>query len=119
MVSGIEQTPVYKHTFKSLSLEGVTINNPGLRLQDNLIQYVQTQQGSGPHLSHFQAGERNADFTLGLKELHHLHVYIAYKEQKLYVTPASAPVTVARGGAPAAKSDSAATSAPGRSHQDE
>jgi hypothetical protein len=29
------------------------------------------------------------DLLIGMDVLHHLHLYIAYKEQKLYITPAS------------------------------
>jgi hypothetical protein len=39
---------------------------------------------------------------IGMNVLRHLHIYVAYKEQKIYITPAGAP-------APAAEpSDSAA-----------
>jgi hypothetical protein len=33
-----------------------------------------------------------ADITLGMNILHRFHLYIAYKEKKLYITPATAPV---------------------------
>lgn len=32
-----------------------------------------------------------ADMLLGMNVLRHLHVYIAYKERKLYITPAGPP----------------------------
>ena len=39
---------------------------------------------------------------IGMNVLRHLHIYIAYKEQKIYITPAGAPA--------AQPSDSAAVS---------
>jgi hypothetical protein len=44
---------------------------------------------------------------IGMDILRHLHLYIAYREQKLYITPASAPDVPAAG---------AATSTPGAAH---
>jgi hypothetical protein len=38
---------------------------------------------------------------LGMDILHRLHVYIAYKEKKLYLTPATAPAAVADSPPPA------------------
>jgi hypothetical protein len=39
---------------------------------------------------------------LGMDILHHLHLYIAYKEKKLYITPASAPAPAVQPGPAAA-----------------
>jgi hypothetical protein len=40
-----------------------------------------------------------SDFIIGMDVLRHLHIYVAYKEQKLYVTPASAPLAASAGSA--------------------
>jgi hypothetical protein len=95
-ISGSVQTTVYRHTFKTLSLEGLTINNPTLYIWDNLVKYSATQAPPiGSRLNNLQESEGHTDLTLGLSQLNHLHVYIAYKEQKLYITPSAAPVSVA------------------------
>jgi hypothetical protein len=91
--------PLYRHTFKSLVLEGIAIGNPTVSIFDNMLQ---SRKNMAPHLgSRFGsvAGEQY-ELTLGLNELRHFHLYIAYKEQKLYITPA--PPTAAAGAAAAA-----------------
>jgi predicted aspartyl protease len=92
-------TRTYAHRFKSLSLEGIAISNPRLELISDLMR----GQLYDPH-ANIEGDTRIAnpdretglgDMILGMDILHHLHVYIAYKEQKLYITPASAPTTAA------------------------
>lgn len=113
-ISGSVQTAVYRHTFKSLDLEGLTINNPTLYIWDNLLKYSATQAPpTGSRLNDLQESEGITDFTLGLNELNHLHVYIAYKEQKLYISPASAPVAVAADPTPAGATATRPVTPPG------
>jgi hypothetical protein len=107
--------PLYRHTFKSLGLEGITISNPTINIFDNMEQSHETQ---APHLGTRFGSVAGEDYelTLGLNELRHFHVYIAYKEQKLYITPASAPATLAADGAAAAASPPPANASPAASH---
>jgi predicted aspartyl protease len=63
----------YDYSFKTLTLEGLTVKNPHIRVMSNAA------------LNGF--GE---DLTLGISFLRQLHLYVAYKEEKLYVTPAAA-----------------------------
>lgn len=113
-MSGAVRTAVYRHTFKTLGLEGLTIGSPTMLIRDNLMKYSLTQ---GPHIgSRFSSADVTTgitDLQLGMNELRQLHLYIAYKEQKLYITPASAPVAVAASLTPAAAAAPAgATTAP-------
>jgi len=62
----------YNYRFKALTLEGVTVNNPLFHLRPQ----------SSSHFDNYVA-------ILGNDVLRQLHVYIAYKEHKLYVTSAS------------------------------
>jgi predicted aspartyl protease len=62
----------YRYPFKTLKFGGVTVNNPDILLVPNSVSHV---------------GDK---FILGMGILRQLHLYIAYKERKLYVTPASA-----------------------------
>jgi predicted aspartyl protease len=83
----------YRHRFRSLALEGITISNPELRLVPDLMRAKMTN----PHDS--LEGDTRIPSTkteiglgqmiLGMDVLHRMHVYIAYKEQRLYLTPAS------------------------------
>lgn len=83
---------VYSHRFKSLELAGIAVGNPELGVIPDLM---------GPNLedptSSIEHGTRIPDkdvetglpqVILGMDVLRRLHVYIAYKEQKLYITPA-------------------------------
>ena len=62
----------YEHTFKSLSLEGLAIGNPTIKVKavDRVILK--------PML------------YIGMDVLRRLHLYLAYKESNLYATSASA-----------------------------
>jgi predicted aspartyl protease len=99
--------PVYRHTFRNLGLEGLSVANPSIDIFEN-IGKSRTPPHLGSRLSDADESGGNTDLILGLNELQHLHVYIAYKEQKLYITPATAPVAVAAGGAAAAASSTPA-----------
>ena len=61
---------IYRYPFKSLTFGGVAIDNPDIVL-------VPDAQ------SRFPGGHR---FVLGMNILRRLHLYIAYREKKLYVT---------------------------------
>jgi hypothetical protein len=96
--------PVYRHTFKTLALEGLSIANPGIDIFEK-VGSSRIPPHLGSRLSDSDESGGNTDFVLGLNELRHLHLYIAYKEQKLYITPAGSPM------AGATSTTSAATSA--------
>jgi predicted aspartyl protease len=65
---------VYKFSFKTLSFGGVSVTNPDLML----VSRRDERMPGGPTM------------LLGMGILRQLHMYIAYKEEKLYVTAASA-----------------------------
>ena len=63
----------FDYPFKTLSLDGLTVNNPHITvLSDTLLP-----SGLGD------------DLILGVSFLRQLHIYVAYKEEKLYITPAA------------------------------
>lgn len=60
----------YDYPFKALDMDGLTVNRPRLQIvSDNYIP-------------------GGIDMILGVGILRQLHVYIAYDEEKLYITPA-------------------------------
>jgi predicted aspartyl protease len=61
----------YSYTFKKLSIAGVTFENVPVLL------------------SKFDSGK---DVLLGMHEMRHLHLYIAYKEGRIYITAADAGI---------------------------
>jgi predicted aspartyl protease len=79
--------PVYQHVFKTLSLEGITIRNPAVEI----ISFHSMDPGLGSRISRGEESFGATNFILGLNELHNLHVYIAYDEQNLYISPSTAP----------------------------
>jgi hypothetical protein len=67
--------PRYHYPFKTLSLQSITVNNPDLMLVPDAQSKLRTGE---PRM------------LLGINVLRQLHLYIAYHEHTLYVTPASA-----------------------------
>jgi len=63
----------YTYPFKSLDLNGVSVQNPNILLYENQLGSIDTN-----------------DVVLGMTVLRRLHLYIAYGEKALYVTPANA-----------------------------
>jgi hypothetical protein len=69
---GERKGEVYRYSFKMLTMEGLTVNNPAIFL-------VQ-------HLQNFERSKA----ILGISILRQLHLYIAYQEHVIYATPAGA-----------------------------
>jgi len=92
---GKSQIGVYRRRFKTIAFEGVSIANPMITMYPDLM--------SGAGVAQPQTGSmiRDArgglpDVILGMNVMSQMHVYIASKEHKLYMTaadpqPASAP----------------------------
>jgi predicted aspartyl protease len=100
---------VYRHSFKSLSFEGIGVSNPTFDIIPDLEHgQMEKPPPIGTRFQDTDAEQKLPDMLIGMDVLRHLHLYIAYKEQKLYITPASAPVAVA---ADSATSASAVTPA--------
>lgn len=73
---------IYRYEFKNMTVDGLTIANPKIKIED-----VPGQSDCGVPASHcVNAG----DVTLGISILRQLHLYISQKENIIYVTPAAA-----------------------------
>ena len=75
------QAKYYSHAFKSLSFEGVTVTNPNItimtdRVGSKMIPYGNVRVPKLP------------DLVIGMNILKLLHIYIAFGERKLYISPA-------------------------------
>jgi predicted aspartyl protease len=88
-------TNTYAHRFGALSLEGIAVANPSIELMPDLMRNKRMDPRDslegGTRLADPTRAVGEGDMILGMDILHHLHVYIAYKEKKLYITPATAP----------------------------
>jgi predicted aspartyl protease len=98
-VAGMRERPsaaTYRHTFASLSFGDVAASNPHFEIIPDL------NRAREPDIGTRFAGEESGTppMLLGMNILRHLHIYIAYKEQKLYISPADA--TAAAPASPAA-----------------
>ncbi len=80
---------VYRRKFKTLAVDGVIIQDPEIDLVPNLVSPTASQPRDVGSL----VGDKNAVpvLLLGMSSLRQLHVYIAYKERKLYVTASATP----------------------------
>jgi predicted aspartyl protease len=108
-MNGSHAVPIYRHTFKTLELEGISIGNPTLLLSEDLAKDRARQSVmTGTRLFDANSQVGFTDVILGLNELRNLHLYIAYGEQKIYVTPASLPAGAATNASPTATGTSPA-----------
>jgi predicted aspartyl protease len=86
-LNGEKGSTTWRHTFKTLTFEGVTVLNPEFAIIPNRIgkHFDDTELGS---LISRPDAQVEPDVLLGMNVLRRLHVYIAYKERKLYITAA-------------------------------
>lgn len=109
-----DNSMVYRHTFKSLAFEGIAVGNPAFDVIPDLeSSQLEEPPPIGTRFKDTSVEQGLPDMLIGMDILRHLHLYIAYKEQKLYITPAAAPVAVAAGAAPAAPASSTPSKAAG------
>jgi predicted aspartyl protease len=87
ILNGRGDLVTYTHTFKTLSFEGVTVNNPTITLIPDMMSKPLAQ--TDPDTRTQTPDETSkADILLGMDIMRHVHFYIAYKEKALYITPA-------------------------------
>lgn len=89
-------------TFKTLELGGITVDNPRVRVIPSLMG-----KGNRDDIAADSHIRRNTDgmqptMLIGMDVLRKLHLYIAFKENKLYVTAGSDQVTQRGPATPAA-----------------
>ena len=60
-------------------------------IPDLMHNWLRHAPPTGSRLSGQVEADGLPDLLLGMDVLRHLHIYIAYKEEMLYVTPASSP----------------------------
>lgn len=92
----------YRTRFKSLSFEGVVVANPLIYLLPDATEHGMTVD-EGKLANHPELGSIKdvAHFILGLDVLRKLHLYIAWREQKLYLTAVDEAAVARPGSAPA------------------
>jgi hypothetical protein len=93
-VTAEDRDKPFEHVFQKLSFEGLEVGNPHIAI-------IADKTGSRDPNNSLVTGSRlhridDADSSdpvmlIGMNILSKLHLYIAFNEQKIYVTPASAP----------------------------
>lgn len=97
-LQGHESQATYQHTFKLLEFEGVGISNPQIAIIPDTTRHTRAAASEpevGSHLPKAAQDEVRINMLIGMNILRHLHIYIAYKEHKLYITPAGTPAATA------------------------
>jgi hypothetical protein len=90
---------MYRRRFNSLAFEGVTVANPMIVMMPNMMGGVNP---GAPRIGSLIRDDRNGlpDVILGMNVLSQMHVYIGYRERRLYITAASPQPTSAPAVAP-------------------
>jgi hypothetical protein len=80
---------IYRKRFKTLEFSGLTINNPIVLVADDKLkrQLISTNTARIGSSVRDTESNREPDLTIGLNTLSKLHVYVASKEKKLYISP--------------------------------
>jgi predicted aspartyl protease len=83
----------YSHKFETLSFEGISVTNPKISIITDRMaakDLKPTIRGklADPYGSHIR------QVIVGMDVLRHLHLYMAYKEKKLYISPAGSGESV-------------------------
>ena len=85
-ITGGYTAAVYRKQFMSLMVGDVTIENPAIDLvPDFFVGALSQAPKIGSLISDRQS--RLPDLILGMSDMGKLHVYIAYKERKIYISP--------------------------------
>lgn len=82
----------YTHIFKTLAFGAIEVNNPHL----GILEDVWKRDESGQQLVDRARSAKDRvnllpELTIGMNVLSKLHVYFAFAERKMYISPASAP----------------------------
>jgi len=88
----LNDMPLHAHRFGSLAAGGLAVSNPRIVLLPDLVQ------DDARHLHPLRSNRRLnlreprlPDLLLGMSTLSQLHLYIAYGERALYISPAAHP----------------------------
>jgi predicted aspartyl protease len=82
----------FRYKFKSLAFAGIAMAAPRIFIQPDMVASASRRDLLDSKLQGYQGREpiRSAQLILGTDILRRLHVYIAYKEKKIYLTAADA-----------------------------
>jgi hypothetical protein len=94
MVGGDPKHKIIGHVFSSLAFSGVAVSNAHIAIIPDLVGSKDPNNNiaTGSLVQRVDDGV-GPEVTIGMDVLKRLHLYIAYHERKLYITPADAVAT--------------------------
>lgn len=97
-LNGDASLKTYRHMFQSLSFGGVAVSNPRIVIMPNAAGRNAERIPSGASRTRSEKDLVNApELIIGMNVLRKLHVYMAFREKRLYISEASnapAPMVV-------------------------
>jgi predicted aspartyl protease len=90
------QDPTFGYVFHTLSFGGITAANPHIDIFPDIVGKNDPDNATvtGSMIAR-RDSEIGSELIIGMDMLTHLHLYIAYREQKLYITPPDQPAAAA------------------------
>lgn len=90
--------PRFGYVFHNLAFEGIAVTNPHVLIRPDLVgkNDPNNTNTADSHITRVDDG-LDPDLIIGMDVLRHLHLYIAYRERKLYITPPDQPAASATG----------------------
>jgi predicted aspartyl protease len=87
-----EKAVIYSHPFKTLSFEGITVSNPQIAILTDVVnKNADHTNETGSHIRMISDSLTLPQLIVGMDVLNKLHMYLAIKEKRLYLTEAGAP----------------------------
>jgi predicted aspartyl protease len=97
-LNGDATLKVYTHRFTNLSFGDLTVKNPLIVIIPEVVgRNGDHDQLVGDRTKSEKDRLEKQDMIIGMDVLRKLHVYVAFKEHRIYVSPASAPPVAATG----------------------
>lgn len=91
IVNGDAKLATYRYQFKTLSFDGIDVNNLRVSLMPDRMNSGSREMQTESRARSVMADFKLPELILGMDVLRHLHVYMAFKEKKLYVSAGSEP----------------------------
>jgi predicted aspartyl protease len=85
---GAKGLTTWRHRFKSLSFAGIEVMNPEIHIIPDMIGEKRNNWSTGTMVDQKAHSTEQPPILLGVDVLRHLHIYIAYREKNLYISPA-------------------------------
>jgi predicted aspartyl protease len=91
-LGGDPNAKIYRRTFDTLAFEGIAVRHPVIRVMpDQVNKNADHRLETGSNVKRVSDSITLPPVIIGMNILSKLHVYIAFKEHKLYITPAGPP----------------------------